>query len=192
MSRRFSAYEGDQQRTGYYCSVRVLQAPKKGININNFARNPPPRPPPLQGTPDPVNSLCWGPPWPSNAGESPKHKQLFGGGVLGGPKFFMLKLFMYFSEKFQKPQPPLVSKKVRQYTSNLYGSTPPICIAVLSWLLSFEARESLQCASHLYCSTPPICTAVRPPFVRQYFWKNTGGCPDLLFLAFLENSKENH
>ena len=66
-------------------------------------------------------------------------------------------------------------EKVRQYTSNLYGSTPPICIAVLSWLLSFEERETLQYTSHLYCSTPPICTAVRPPFVRQYFWKNTGG-----------------
>ena len=76
---------------------------------------------------------------------------------------------------FRKPQPLLVSEKVRQYTSNLYGSTPPICIAVLSWLLSFEERETLQYASHLYCSTPPICTAVRPPFVRQYFWKNTGG-----------------
>ena len=62
-----------------------------------------------------------------------------------------------------------------KYTSNLYGSTPPICIAVLSWLLSFEERETLQYASHMYCSTPPICTAARPPFVRQYFWKNTGG-----------------
>ena len=56
---------------------------------------------------------------------------------------------------------------VRQY--------PPICIAVLSWLLSFEERETPQYASHLYCGTPPICTAGRPPFVRQYFWKNTGG-----------------
>ena len=37
---------------------------------------------------------------------------------------------------------------------------PPICIAVLSWLLSFEEREP--------CSTPPICTAVRLPFVGQY------------------------
>ena len=50
--------------------------------------------------------------------------------------------------------------------SKKYGSTPPICsavrsricIAVLSWLLSFEERETLQCASHLYCSAPPICT----------------------------------
>ena len=75
---------------------------------------------------------------------------------------------------FRKPQPLQLVQKVRQYTSNLYGSTPPICIAVLSWLLSFEERQTLQYASHLYCSTPPICTAVRPPFVRQYFWKILG------------------
>ena len=76
---------------------------------------------------------------------------------------------------FRKPQPLQPVRKVRQYTSHLYGSMPPICIAVLSWLLSFEERETLQYASHLYGSTPPICTAVRPPFVRQYFWQNTGG-----------------
>ena len=76
---------------------------------------------------------------------------------------------------FRKPQPLQLVWKVRQYTSNLYGNTPPICIAALSWLLSFEERETPQYASHLYCSTPPICTAVRPPFVRQYFWRNTGG-----------------
>ena len=76
---------------------------------------------------------------------------------------------------FRKSQPLLVSKKVRQYISNLYGSTPPICIAVLSWLLSFQERET--------CNTLPVCTAVRLPFVRQYaphlygstFWKNAGG-----------------
>ena len=56
---------------------------------------------------------------------------------------------------------------VRQYAPHLYHRT--------FLELSFEERETLQYASHLYCSTPPICTAVRPPFVRQYFWKNTGG-----------------
>ena len=76
---------------------------------------------------------------------------------------------------FGNPNPYNLSEKYWQYTSNLYGSTPPISIAVLSWLLSFEERETPQDASHLYCSTPPICTAVRPPFVRQHFWKNTGG-----------------
>ena len=43
---------------------------------------------------------------------------------------------------------------------------PPICMAVPSWLLSLEKRETQQYTSHLYCSTPPICTAVRLPFVR--------------------------
>ena len=71
------------------------------------------------------------------------------------------------SEEFQKPQ-PLLSEKVLQCTSNLYGSTPLICIAVPSWLLSLEERETQQCTSHLFCSTPPICTAVRLPSVRQY------------------------
>ena len=62
------------------------------------------------------------------------------------------------------------SSAVHGDTSNLYGSTPPIFIAVLSWLLSFEERETPQYASRLYCNTPPICTAVRAPFVRQYFY----------------------
>ena len=70
------------------------------------------------------------------------------------------------SEEFQKPQPLLVSEKVLQYTSNLYGSMPPICIAVPSWLLSLEERETQQYTSHLYCSTPPICTAV---LLRKYW-----------------------
>ena len=53
------------------------------------------------------------------------------------------------SEEFRKPQPLLVSKKVRQYTSNLYGSTPRVCIAGPSWLLSLEERETQHYTSHL-------------------------------------------
>ena len=75
---------------------------------------------------------------------------------------------------FRKPQPLPLVEKVRQYTSNLYGGTPSICIAVLSWLLSFEERETLQYASHLYCSTPPICTAVRPHLYGSTFGKILG------------------
>ena len=56
---------------------------------------------------------------------------------------------------------------VRQYAPHLYRR------AFLASML--RRKGTLQYASHLYCSTPPICTAVRPPFVRQYFWKNTGG-----------------
>ena len=36
------------------------------------------------------------------------------------------------SAELQKPQPLLVSEKVLQYTSNLYGSMPPIGIVVPS------------------------------------------------------------
>ena len=56
---------------------------------------------------------------------------------------------------------------VRQYAPHLYRRAFQAS--------GLEERETPQYASHLYCSTPPICTAVRPPFVRQYFWKNTGG-----------------
>ena len=63
------------------------------------------------------------------------------------------------SEECQKPQPPLLLKKVLQYTSNLYCNKPPICIAVLSVLLSSQEREILQYSSHLYRNTPPNCIA---------------------------------
>ena len=68
-------------------------------------------------------------------------------------------------------QPPLLLKKVSQYTSSLYCNTPPICTAVLSvplreiWstLLPFVS----QYASHLYRNTPPICIAIH--------WEHAGG-----------------
>ena len=71
----------------------------------------------------------------------------------------MLKANHAKSEEFQRPQPLPVSEKVLQYTSTLYGSTPPIRITVPSWKLSLEERETQQYISHLYCNTPPICTA---------------------------------
>ena len=42
---------------------------------------------------------------------------------------------------------------VRQYA-------PHLCIAGPSWFRSLEEMETLQYASRLYGSTPPICTAV--------------------------------
>ena len=83
----------------------------------------------------------------------------------------------HLPEELQKPQPLLVSKKVLQYISNLYGSTPPsICIAVPSWLLALKKEKPksppihlpsvLQYASHLYSSMPPICTEV---LLRKYW-----------------------
>ena len=65
------------------------------------------------------------------------------------------------SEECQKPQPPLLLKKVSQYTSHLYCNTPPICTAVLLVPLRSEEWEILsvllpfvsQYASHLYRNT---------------------------------------
>ena len=61
----------------------------------------------------------------------------------------------------------IIFQKVRQYTSNLYCNTPPLCITMLSVPLSSEETEILsdlpfgpQYASHLYRNTPPICIAM--------------------------------
>ena len=89
---------------------------------------------------------------------------------------FSLTFNRFHSEERQKPQPPLLLKKVSQYTSHLYCNTPPICIAVLLVPLGSKEREKCQYSSHLYRSTPPICIAIRLPFVSQYFWENLGGC----------------
>ena len=79
------------------------------------------------------------------------------------------RIDLHKSEEFKKPRTLLVLEKVLQYTSNLHGSTPPICIAVPSWLLSLEERETQQYTSHLYCKTPPHLYGNTPPFVQQYF-----------------------
>ena len=57
---------------------------------------------------------------------------------------------------------------VLQYASNLYCSTLVP--------LGSKERDKCQYSSHLYRSTPPICIAIRLPFVSQYFWENLGGC----------------
>ena len=67
---------------------------------------------------------------------------------------------VFNSEERQKPQPPLLLKKVSQYTSNSHCSTPPICIAVLWCPYALRKWNTL--------STPPICIAVGLPFVLQY------------------------
>ena len=107
------------------------------------------------------------------------------------PCFLDYFCLLFFRRVSETPT-PTVSKEVRQYTSNLYGSAPPICIAGPSWLLSLEEREIQQYTSHLYCSTPPICTAVRLPFVRQYFWENTGGWGHRKVPDFWGSPKASH
>ena len=63
----------------------VKDRKKKGINIKNLGRKPPLLDPPPQGTPDPANSLCLGPLFPSQYRKKVYIKN-FGGGVLGGRK----------------------------------------------------------------------------------------------------------
>ena len=65
-------------------------------------------------------------------------------------------------------QPPLLLKKVSQYTSHLSCNTPPICIPVLLVPLDSKEREILSALLlsvllpfvSQYCNTPPICIAV--------------------------------
>ena len=70
------------------------QAPKKGINIKNFARNAPPRPP-LQGAPDPCKFFMFGAFFPFKTQEKPKHKE-FGGGGGGASKILYAEILRVF------------------------------------------------------------------------------------------------
>ena len=72
--------------------------------------------------------------------------------------------YHYFSKSIAKHL-----RFVLQYASNLYCSA-------FSVPLSSREREIPQYSSHLYRSTPPICIAIRLPFVSQCFWENLGGC----------------
>ena len=58
---------------------------------------------------------------------------------------------------------------VLQYASNLYRSA--FCAPY-----ALRKGKCCQYSSHLYRSTPPICIAIRLPFVSQYFWEDLGGC----------------
>ena len=91
---------------------------------------------------------------------------------------------LFSGQCFGNPNPYNLSKKVRQYTSNLYGSTPPHLYR-RTFLASMLRRKGnppislpfvLQYASHLYSTTPP--------FVRQYFGKILGVGVTGTFLSF--------
>ena len=68
----------------------------------------------------------------------------------------------------QTPQPPLLLKKVLQYTSKfvLQYASNLYCSAFGATELSGKGSTSVllpfvpQYASHLYCNTPPICIAI--------------------------------
>ena len=86
-----------------------------------------------------------------------------------------------FRRVSETKKPPLLLKKISQYTSHLHSNTPPICIAVLVVPLGSKERETLsvllpfvsQYASHLYCNTPPICIAV---LLGTSWWLWSPGC----------------
>ena len=84
---------GGRASKNKYKTIVSVQAPKKGINIKSFARNPPPRTPPPRG---PSKFFMFGASFPFKTQEKPKHKAFRRGGVLGAPKFFMLKFFVCF------------------------------------------------------------------------------------------------
>ena len=104
---------------------------------------------------------------PRNTGNINFSLWLTGGLSQGYPDFqkvYVFKVYMPFS---CPKLPPLLLKKVLQYTSHSYCNTSPICIAVL--LVHLGSKERIvstppiciaQYASHLYCNTPPICIAV--------------------------------
>ena len=92
--RRWASPGRVRTRAGRRPGEDLAQAPKKGINIilpETPLLDPPPRPP---RDSRPRNYLCLGPPFPSKFRKRPKHKEFRKGGVLGGPKFFMLKFFV--------------------------------------------------------------------------------------------------
>ena len=76
--------------------VKIVRPRKKGINIKNFARNPPPRPPPAQGAHDPFKFFMFGASFLSKHREKPKHKEFRRGGGLRGPKILYAEILRVF------------------------------------------------------------------------------------------------
>ena len=108
-----------------------------------------------------------------------KPPQEGGSGTTSGllpEKFSNLTFFLWFA---------MPEYRVRQYTLNLYGSTPPL---VSPTFLASKLRRKgnpairlpfvLQYASHMYGSTPPICTAV----LLEKYWGL--GSPERCLLQF--------
>ena len=63
----------------------------------------------------------------------------------------------------ETPTPTGLEESTAVHLQFVPGVRPPFCIAVLSWPLSFEERETPQNASHSYCSTPPHLYGSTPP-----------------------------
>ena len=115
-----------------------------------------------------------------------KHLSIFGHHVMWCRPARKTRHRTYFRRTFEfwNPNHHYFSKKVSQYTSHLYCSTPPICIAMLLVPLGTKEREILSVLlpfvsqyAHLYCNTPPICIAV---LLRKSWWLRSPGCSPLL------------
>ena len=70
----------------------LVQEPKKEHKHKEFGQKSPLPDPPPQGTPDPTNSLCWGP----SEYRKKAYTKNFEGGILEAPKFFTLDFFACF------------------------------------------------------------------------------------------------
>ena len=70
--------------------------------------------------------LLWVKKDPEKGSEKGSLKGFWEGGFQNVPRTPLWRVRPKACALFQKPQPLLVSKKVQQYTSILYGSTPPI------------------------------------------------------------------
>ena len=97
---------------------------------------------------------------------------------------------VFAQKNVRNPNHHYFSKKVSQYTSNLYCSMPPICIAVHVVPYSLRKGKYCQYSPLLYRSTPPICIAIRLPFASQCCWRIlvvvvTGMCP--IYVQYTEN-----
>ena len=79
---------------GTHVPISHIQEPKKGINIKNLAETPPSQTPP-QGTPDPANSLCFGPVFPLKYRKMAYRKNFERGG-LGGPTILYAEFLRVF------------------------------------------------------------------------------------------------
>ena len=74
-------------------------------------------------------------------------------------------------QECQKPQPPLLLQKYQIHLQFVQCLSQYFrCPYVL------RKGKYCQYSSHLYHSTPPICIAIRLPFALQRFWENLGGC----------------
>ena len=123
-----------------------VQEPKKGINIKNLGRTPPPprRPPP--GTPDQPNSLCLEPLFPSRYRKKAYIKNFERGG-LGGPKILYAELLRVRFFALDMWVDRLIASVV---TSSLFRLVPPTTLSRICFAQHMCARAVIALLSHRF------------------------------------------